>query len=110
MALIRSGLDVVKRVAHVQDGTVNEVLLATVAAGLCELLHARWECDRRLALRAVVAVSLHHEEPGQARGNLDGVMIVPLPIREADVRPVICCLAIASSSGRSSGILPGSDL
>jgi diacylglycerol O-acyltransferase len=109
MALIRSGLDVTG-VAHVQGGTVNEVLLATVGAGLRELRHARGECVEDLALRAVVPVSLHHEEPGQARGNLDGVMIVPLPISEADVGLVTRCLAIASSSRRSSGLLPGSDL
>jgi hypothetical protein len=107
MALIRSGLDVTG-VAHVQGGTVNEV--ATVGAGLRELRHARGECVEDLALRAVVPVSLHHEEPGQARGNLDGVMIVPLPISEADVGLVTRCLAIASSSRRSSGLLPSSDL
>jgi diacylglycerol O-acyltransferase len=107
MTLIRSGLDVTG-VAHVQGSTVNEV--ATVGAGLRELRHARGECVEDLALRAVVPVSLHHEEPGQARGNLDGVMIVPLPISEADVGLVTRCLAIASSSRRSSGLLPGSDL
>jgi len=107
MTLIRSGLDVTG-VAHVQGGTVNEV--STVGAGLRELRHARGECVEDLALRAVVPVSLHHEEPGQARGNLDGVMIVPLPISEADVGLVTRCLAIASSSRRSSGLLPGSDL
>jgi hypothetical protein len=37
-----------------------------------------------LVLRAFVPVSLHREQPGQARGNLDGAMIVPLPIGEAD--------------------------
>lgn len=35
-------------------------------------------------MRAMVPVSLHHEQPGEARGNLDGAMIVPLPIGEPD--------------------------
>jgi diacylglycerol O-acyltransferase / wax synthase len=84
LALIRSRLDVVKRVAHAQGGTVNDVLLTIVAAGLRELLYSRGEYIEDLVLRAMVPVSLHHEKPDQARGNLDGVMMVPLPIGEPD--------------------------
>jgi len=35
-------------------------------------------------MRAFVPVSLHTEQPGQAQGNLDGAMVVPLPIGEPD--------------------------
>ena len=35
-------------------------------------------------LRAMVPISLHHEQPGQARGNQDGWMMVPLPLGEPD--------------------------
>jgi WS/DGAT/MGAT family acyltransferase len=84
LALIRSSLDVVKGTAHAQGGTVNDVLLTAVAAGLRELLHSRGESVEGLVLRAMVPVSLHHEQPGQARGNLDGVMMVPLPVGEPD--------------------------
>jgi diacylglycerol O-acyltransferase len=84
LAIIRSRLDVVKGIAHSQGGTVNDVLLTIVAAGLRQLLHGRGERVEDLFLRAMVPVSLHHEQPGQARGNLDGVMIVPLPIGEPD--------------------------
>ena len=37
-----------------------------------------------LVLRAHVPVSLHREPPGQAYGNLDGMMVVPLPIGVPD--------------------------
>ena len=84
LALIRSRLDVVKGIAHAQGGTVNDVLLTAVAAGLRGLLRSRGDRVEDLVLRAMVPVSLHHEQPGQARGNLDGVMMVPLPIGEPD--------------------------
>ncbi len=84
LALIRSTLDVVKGISHAQGGKVNDVLITAVAGGLRELLQSRGERVEGLMLRAMVPVSLHREQPGQARGNLDGVMVVPLPIGEPD--------------------------
>jgi WS/DGAT/MGAT family acyltransferase len=83
-ALIRGDLDLVKRIAHAHGGKVNDVLMAVLAGGLRELLLGRGEHVDGLVLRAIVPVSLHTERPGQARGNLDGAMVVPLPIGEAD--------------------------
>jgi hypothetical protein len=60
------------------------VVLAAVAGGLRELLGHRGEKVEGLVLRAAVPVSLHHEQPGQARGNQDGMMLVPLPLGESD--------------------------
>jgi hypothetical protein len=74
----------VKGIAHAHHGTVNDVLAAAVAGGLRALLASRGEPVDGLVLRAFVPVSLHREQPGQARRNLDGAMIVPLPIGEAD--------------------------
>jgi diacylglycerol O-acyltransferase / wax synthase len=84
LALIRSRLDVVKRIAHTRGGKVNDVLLTAVAGGLRTLLQSRGEAVEGLVLRAMVPVSLHRDQPGQARGNLDGAMVVPLPIGEPD--------------------------
>jgi len=83
-ALIRSDLDLVKQIAHAHDGKVNDVLMVVLAGGLRELLLGRGERVDGLVLRAFVPVSLHAEQPGQARGNLDGAMVVPLPIGEPD--------------------------
>jgi len=83
-ALIRSDLDLVKRIAHAHDGKVNDVLMVVLAGGLRELLVGRGERVDGLVLRAAVPVSLHQEKPGQARGNLDGMMVVPLPVGEPD--------------------------
>jgi diacylglycerol O-acyltransferase len=83
-ALVRSDLELVKRVAHAHDATVNDVLMALLAGGLRALLLGRGERADGLVLRAAVPVSLHQEQPGQAQGNQDGMMVVPLPIGEPD--------------------------
>jgi diacylglycerol O-acyltransferase len=84
LALVRSDLDLLKRIAHAHHAKVNDVLLAVLAGGLRALLLARGERVDGLVLRAFVPVSLHTEQPGRARGNLDGAMIVPLPVGEPD--------------------------
>ena len=83
-ALVRSDLGLVKRIAHAHHAKVNDVLMAVLAGGLRALLVGRGERVDGVVLRAFVPVSLHGEQPGQARGNLDGAMLVPLPIGEPD--------------------------
>jgi diacylglycerol O-acyltransferase / wax synthase len=83
-ALLRSDLDLVKRIAHAHNAKVNDVLIGVLAGGLRALLAGRGERVDGVVLRALVPVSLHGEQPGQARGNLDGAMVVPLPIGEPD--------------------------
>lgn len=84
LAIIRSRLDVAKKIAHTHEAKVNDVLLTAVARGYRALLSARGERVDDLVLRAFVPVSLHHEQPGQAKGNVDAAMVVPLPIGEPE--------------------------
>jgi diacylglycerol O-acyltransferase / wax synthase len=84
LAVVRSRLDVVRRVAHMHDATINDVLMAAIAGGFRDLLRSRGERVDGLVLRAYVPVSLHREQPGQAHGNLDGMMVVPLPVGVPD--------------------------
>ena len=84
LAVIRGRLDLTRQVAHLHQATVNDVVLTAVAAGLRQLLAGRGEPIDRLVLRAMVPISLHHEQPGQARGNQPGWMMVPLPLGEPD--------------------------
>ena len=84
LAIIRSNLDLIKEIAHAHRATINDVLLTAVAGGYRALLQSRRERVNGLVLRAFVPVSLHQEQPGQARGNVDAGMVVPLPIGEAD--------------------------
>ncbi len=84
LAVVRSRLDLTKQVAHAHHAKVNDVVLAAVAGGLRQLLASRGEDVQELVLRAMVPISLHHEQPGQARGNQDGMMLVPLALGEPD--------------------------
>jgi WS/DGAT C-terminal domain len=84
LAIVRSDLDLAKEIAHAHRATINDVLLTAVAGGYRTLLESRGERVSGLILRAFVPISLHQEQPGQARGNVDAGMVVPLPIGEAD--------------------------
>ena len=84
LTIIRGRLDQTKQIAHAHHATVNDVMLAAVAGGLRQLLASRGEDVHDLVQRAMVTVSAHHEQPGQARGNKPGWMMVPLPLGEPD--------------------------
>ena len=84
LAIIGGRLDRTKQIAHRHQAKVNDVVLAAVAGGLRQLLAGRGEPVDRLVLRAMVPISLHQEQPGQARGNQPGWMMVPLPLGEPD--------------------------
>jgi diacylglycerol O-acyltransferase / wax synthase len=84
LSLIGSDLHLAKLVAHGSNATVNDVLIAAIAGGLRDLLNSRGEHVDGLVLRAYVPVSLHGQQHGPARGNLDGMMAVSLPIGVPD--------------------------
>jgi WS/DGAT/MGAT family acyltransferase len=84
LAVVRGRLEVARQVAHAHQATVNDVVLAGVAGGLRQLLAGRGEPVEGLMLRVMVPISLHQEQPGQARGNQDAMMMVPLPLGEPD--------------------------
>jgi diacylglycerol O-acyltransferase len=84
LAVVRGHLDPAKQIAHAHQATVNDVVLAAVAGGLRQLLAGRGEPVEGMMLRVMVPISLHHERPGQARGNQDAMMMVPLPLGEPD--------------------------
>jgi WS/DGAT/MGAT family acyltransferase len=84
LVLIRGRLEPTRQIAHAHHATVNDVILTAVAGGLRDLLQARGEDVRQLVLRALVPVSLHGQLQGQATGNRDAMMVVPLPLGESD--------------------------
>jgi diacylglycerol O-acyltransferase / wax synthase len=109
-ALIRSDLDVVKRIALAHHAKVNDVLLTVVAGGLRNLLRGRGEPVDGMVLRAFVPVSLHTGEPGQARGNRDGAMLVPLPIGGADELRRLRLIAAETAARKTKPRPPGATL
>ena len=84
LATVGSRLELAKQIAHEHHAKVNDAVLAAVAGGLRELLARRGEPVEQPTLRAMVPISLHREQPGQASGNQDGSMAVPLPLGEPD--------------------------
>jgi diacylglycerol O-acyltransferase len=60
------------------------VVLAAVTGGLRELLVSRGEDVPGLVQRAMVTISRHQEQSGQAQGNKPAWMMVPLPLGEPD--------------------------
>ncbi len=84
LAIIRGRLDITKQIAHAHNAKVNDVVLAAVAGGLRQLLASRGEDVQGLMQRAMVTISLHQVQPGQAQGNKPGWIMVPLPLGEPD--------------------------
>jgi diacylglycerol O-acyltransferase / wax synthase len=110
LAIIRSRLDLAKQVAHAHRGKVNDVLLTAVARGYRALLQSRGERVERLVLRAFVPVSLHDEQPGPARGNIDAAMVVPLPLGEADDARLLERIAVESAARKAKSRPSGGTL
>jgi WS/DGAT/MGAT family acyltransferase len=92
--LIRGSLSAARDVAHANDGKVNDVVLAAVAEGYRALLLARGERVDGVQLNAFVPVSLHRN--GDVQGNVDGGMLVPLPIGEPDPSARLRWIAVES--------------
>ncbi|HEU4541943.1 MAG TPA: wax ester/triacylglycerol synthase family O-acyltransferase [Jiangellaceae bacterium] len=84
LAIVRDRLDPTKQIAHIHHAKVNDVMLAAVAGGLRQLLASRGEDVHGLVQRAMVTISQHQDQPGQAQGNKPGWMMVPLPLGEPD--------------------------
>lgn len=98
LAVVRGRLDTAKRIAHAHRATVNDVVLAAVAGGLRRLLAGRGETVEGLVQRAMVTISLHDEQPGQAKGNKPGWMMVPLPIGEPDPERRLALIAARTAA------------
>ncbi len=81
---VRSDLQRVKNVKNALGGTVNDVILATVAGGLGSHLRSRGIPTRGLELRAMVPVSVRPDSDRGALGNQVAVMWAVLPVGEPD--------------------------
>jgi diacylglycerol O-acyltransferase len=77
---VRSDLSQFKRIKDTLGGTVNDVVLAVVAGGVREWLHARGIRTEGLEIRAQIPVSIRAEgEQGQL-GNKIAAMRAALPV------------------------------
>lgn len=79
-AWVRTDLAELKRIKAAAGGTVNDVILATVAGALGRFLRSAGHSTRDLELRAMVPISVRAEDEHGALGNRVSAMMAPLPI------------------------------
>jgi WS/DGAT/MGAT family acyltransferase len=77
-------LDAVKRVKQRLGGTVNDVVLATVAGALRRFLQRRNVDPATLDFRVMAPVSVRTEEQRGTLGNRISAWMVPMPLGERD--------------------------
>ena len=82
--VVRADLERARTAAHAHGGTINDVLLAGVGGGARALLAHRGELTGDLELRVSVPVSRRADGDETEPGNRVGVMVVPVPVGEAD--------------------------
>jgi WS/DGAT/MGAT family acyltransferase len=110
LAVIRGSIDRVRDVADAHDATINDVLMTVVAGGLHDLLRGRGEPVDHVVLRAYVPVSLHQRDHGRAEGNLDGMMVIPLPIGVLDPTRRLRLIAAETTRRKKKHRPPGGTL
>jgi diacylglycerol O-acyltransferase len=77
-------LERVKGIKNALGGTVNDVVLATVAGGLGRYLRAHGHPTIDLTLRAMIPVSVRSDEQRGALGNQVAAVWASLPVGETD--------------------------
>jgi diacylglycerol O-acyltransferase / wax synthase len=81
---LRLPLDDMRAVRRVFGGTLNDVVLATVAGGLGRFLEARGVLTEGLEYRAMIPVSFRSREERGTLGNKVSLLLAPLPLAERD--------------------------
>jgi WS/DGAT/MGAT family acyltransferase len=106
----RTELDHYKRVRKAHGGTVNDVVLATVAGAVRNWLLSRGESvTARTTIRAMVPVSVRTgQEPG-ALGNRVSSYLVDLPVGEPDPVVRLSQVSFAMKAHKESGQSVGAD-
>jgi diacylglycerol O-acyltransferase len=79
-AMAEVGVDDAKAVKNALGGTVNDVVLATVAGALYRFLRERREKTSGRTLRALVPVSIRDRSQRMALGNQVSMFFVDLPV------------------------------
>jgi WS/DGAT/MGAT family acyltransferase len=105
---LRFALADVKDVKQRLGGTVNDVVLATVAGALRRFLRGRGEQVARLDFRALVPVNIRTQDEAGSFGNRIAMMTARLPLDEPDPRRrldrVIETTRVLKSSKQARGV------
>ena len=100
----------VKAVKDKLGGTLNDVVLATVAGGMRRFLKRR-RCDvSRLEFRVATPVSVRSGIEKEALGNRVSAWIFPLPLAQADPAKRLAAIRAATKRLKESNQALGADL
>jgi WS/DGAT/MGAT family acyltransferase len=83
-AWVRCGLADVKAIKNELGGTVNDVMVTTVAGALRRHLQRRGVATEGIELKAMIPVSVRAEDARGALGNQVAAMMATLPVGEVD--------------------------
>jgi diacylglycerol O-acyltransferase / wax synthase len=108
-AWVDADLAAVKATKDGLGGTVNDVVLTSVAVGLGRFLRGRGHDTDGLVLRAMVPVSVRAEEERGALGNRVAAMYAPLPVGEQDVVAAFDAVHGAMAGLKESGQAVGAE-
>lgn len=92
-----------KAVKDALGGTVNDVVLATVAGGLGRHMRRLGLETEGLDLHAFVPVSIRSDDDGEAGGNRVAGIIAPLPVGVHDPRERLAIVSEAMDDLKTSG-------
>jgi WS/DGAT/MGAT family acyltransferase len=107
---VRVSLGDVKAIKNSLGGTVNDVVLATVAGALRRHLHSRGVTTQDLTLRAMVPVSVRSDLEQGALGNRVAAMMAPLPVWCDNAAGRLDLVQDAMRNLKSSGQAVGAEL
>jgi WS/DGAT/MGAT family acyltransferase len=104
LARVRARVDAVKAVGHAAGGTVNDVVLAAVTAGLRALMIGRGvPLPHGMTLKALVPVSERAAGAGPAFGNHVSAVLAPLPVGDGDPARRLATIVSATRRLKGSG-------
>ncbi|MDQ6873819.1 MAG: wax ester/triacylglycerol synthase family O-acyltransferase [Actinomycetota bacterium] len=108
--MARTELDDYKRVRKSHGGTVNDVVLATVAGALRTWLMTRGEpVTAASSLRAMVPVSVRNADEHGVVGNRVSSYLVDLPVGEPDPVERLHQISVAMKAHKEAGQSVGAD-
>lgn len=108
-AWVRASLDDVKAIKDALGGTVNDVVLATVAGGLRRHMQRRG-AKQVESLRAMVPVSVRSADERGSLGNRVAAMMAPLPVSEEDPQRRLATIAASMQGIKRSGQAVGAQV
>jgi WS/DGAT/MGAT family acyltransferase len=108
-AWVRASLGDVKAIKDALGGTVNDVVLATVAGGLRRHMERRG-AEQVDSLRAMVPVSVRSENERGSLGNRVAAMMAPLPVAEEDPQRRLATIAASMQGIKRSGQAVGAQV